>query len=446
MLHATDAATIYQRPEELLQRLLRFDTTNPPGNEAACAADIRALLMAVGIEATLIARDPARPNLIARLPGRGDAPPLLLYGHVDVVTTEGQRWTHPPFAGEIADGCVWGRGALDMKGGVAMLLAAFLRARAEGATLPGDVLFVALADEEVHSEYGAHFLVTEHPDLFAGVRYALGEIGGFTSYLGQKMFYPIMVAEKRYTQLRATVRGPGGHGSLPMRGGTVARLARFLRRLDQRHLPVHVTPPVREMIEAIAAALPLPAALPLRALLTPALTDYVLALLGPQGAPFDPLLHNTANATMIHGGEKVNVVPSAITVEMDGRLVPGGTAEDLRAEVQTLAGGEIEVEIIYREDGATAPHAMGLYPTLANILRRADPEGIPIPMVLGAVTDGRFFSQLGIQTYGYLPMKLPRDFEMISLVHAADERVPTEALAFGTDAIYQALLRFGEAT
>ena len=351
---------------------------------------------------------------------------------------------HPPFAGEIADGFVWGRGTLDMKGGVAMLLAAFLRARAERATLPGDVIFAALVDEEVHSESGALFLVNEHPELFAGVRYALGELGGFTSYAGGRRLYPIMVAEKRYTQLRATVRGPGGHGSLPSHGGALAKLARFLRRLDTRRLPVHVTPPVRAMIAATAEALPRPAGLLLRQLLHPALTDRVLDLLGPLGVSFDPLLHNTVNATIIRGGEKVNVIPGEITVELDGRLVPGSVAEDLRAEVQSLAGADAEITIVYAEDGAVAPHDLSLYPILADVLRQADPGGVPIPLVLPAVTDGRFFAQLGIQTYGFIPMRLPRGFDFASLLHAADERVPVEALAFGADAIYAALLRFDE--
>jgi acetylornithine deacetylase/succinyl-diaminopimelate desuccinylase-like protein len=444
MTQAAETANIYQRPAELLQALLRFDTTNPPGNEAACIGYIRELLAAAGIESTLVARAPSRPNLIARLGGRGEAPPLLLYGHVDVVTTAGQRWTHPPFAGEIAEGYVWGRGALDMKGGVAMLLAAFMRAKVEAAALPGDVLFAALADEEASGKFGAQFLVTEHPELFAGMRYALGELGGFTYYLGQQRLYPIMVAEKRYTQLRAVIRGPGGHGSLPMHGGAAFKLARFLARLDAQRLPVHVTPPVREMITATADLLPVPAGLLLRQVLHPPVTDRVLELLGAAGASFDPLLHNTVNATIIRGGEKVNVIPSEITVEMDGRLVPGCTAEDLRAEVQRLAGKDAEIQIVYPADGATAPHHMGLYATLADILKRADPEGAPIPLVLAAVTDGRFFSQLGIQTYGFLPMNLPRGFDLQPLLHAADERVPVEAMRFGADAIYQALLRFGE--
>ena len=174
------SAPLYTRPDDLLQHLIRFDTTNPPGDEADCIAYIRDVLADAGISATILARDPARPNLVARLAGRGEAPPLLLYGHVDVVTTAGQTWSHPPFAGDVADGAIWGRGALDMKGGVAMMLAAFLRAAAEHDPLPGDVIFAALADEENWGDYGARYLVDEHADLFRGVRYAIGEIGGFT--------------------------------------------------------------------------------------------------------------------------------------------------------------------------------------------------------------------------------------------------------------------------
>lgn len=445
MSRAADTTTIYQRPAELLQQLLRFDTTNPPGDEATCVGYIRALLAEAGIEATILARDPARPNLLARLAGRGDAPPLLLYGHVDVVTTTGQPWTHPPFAGEIADDFIWGRGTLDMKGAVAMMLAAFLRAKAEAADLPGDVLLAVLSDEEASGGYGADYLVTEHADRFTGVRYALGEFGGFTTYLGPRRLYPIMVAEKRFCQIKATVRGPGGHGSLPMHGGTAAKLAELLRRLDQRRLPVHVTPPVARMVAAIAATQPAPAALLLRQLLRPALTDRVLGLLGAHGATFDPLLHNTVNATLIAGGDKVNVIPSEIAVEMDGRLLPGQTSADLLAEVRALVGDLADVEVKYAEDGATAPLRMGLFATLADILRAADPGGIPVPLVLPAVTDGRHFSRLGIQTYGFTPMKLPAGFDFTRLLHAADERIPVAAVAFGADAIHAALLRFGEA-
>ena len=279
-------APLYTRPAELLQHLIRFDTTNPPGNEAACIGYIRDVLAEAGISATILARDLDRPNLVARLAGRGDAPPLLLYGHIDVVTIANQNWSHPPFAGDVADGAVWGRGALDMKGGVAMMLAAFLRAAAAGDALAGDVIFAALADEENWGDYGARYLVEEHADLFRGVRYAIGEIGGFTIHIGAQRFYPIMVAEKQGVAITATVRGPGGHGSLPMHGGAMAKLGQLLQRLDQQRLPPHIPTVTRMMIEGMANALPQQLGEVMRPLLDPERTDATLDLLGQQGALF----------------------------------------------------------------------------------------------------------------------------------------------------------------
>ena len=444
MQDPADAATIYQRPAELLQWLLRFNTTNPPGAEGSCIEYIRFVLAAAGIESTILVLDPDRPNLIARIPGAGDAPPLLLYGHVDVVTTEGQDWTHPPFAGEIADGYIWGRGALDMKGGVAMLLSAFLRAKVEEARLPGDVIFLALSDEEESGTYGARFLTEEHRDLFDGVRYALGEFGGFSLTFGSHCFYPIMVAEKQGCHVRATVRGPGGHGALPMRGGTMARLAKLLQTLDRNRLPVHITPVPRDMITAVAKTLPTPNGPLLRQLLNERLTDRILDALGERGKLFDPLLHNTVNATIVRGGEKGNVIPSEVTVDMDGRILPGYTQDELLRELRALVGSDVELEAVEYDISAPTAPDMALFETLGGVLREADPEGIPIPYMMSGVTDGRFFARLGIQTYGFTPMRLPPEFAFTSLIHAADERVPVEAVSFGADAVYQALLRFGE--
>ena len=228
-------------PGELLQRLIRFDTTNPPGNEAECIDFVRGLLEEAGVDTEVYAKVPGRPNLVARLPG-GDKPPLLLQGHVDVVTTSGQNWTRPPFGGELVDGYIWGRGAVDMKGPVAMLVSAFLRAKQEGTALPGDVILALLADEEAGGDMGARFLAEEHAHLFEGVRYALSEFGGFSLEIAGRRFYPIQVAEKQICWLKAIVRGRAGHAALVNRGGTMARLGRLLRDLDRRRLPVHVTP------------------------------------------------------------------------------------------------------------------------------------------------------------------------------------------------------------
>ncbi len=432
--------TLQDRPVELLQRLLRFDTSNPPGGERECIEWIRGLLEQIGCETRILAVQPERPNLIARLRGRGASPPLLLQGHVDVVAARGD-WTHPPFAGELAGGYVWGRGALDMKGGVAMLLAAFMRAHAGGAPPPGDVILCLLADEEAGSPLGAEFIVREHAELFDGVRYAIGEFGGFTIDVAGRRFYPIMVAEKQVCWTRATLRGPAGHGSVPVRGGAIGRLGRLLNALDRRRLPVHVTPVVRSMIDAIAGELPAPLALPLRGLSKPPLTDRLLDALGERTALFDPLLHNTASVTIVAGGEKVNVIPDAVTFEIDGRLLPGFGPDDLFAELRALSGVEPEFEVL-RHDPVAAEPDLGLFDTLAATLRELDPSAKPIPMLLPGITDGRFFSRLGIQTYGFLPMQLPAELPFMRLIHAADERLPVDAVEFGTRAIERVLERF----
>jgi acetylornithine deacetylase/succinyl-diaminopimelate desuccinylase-like protein len=433
---------LYLHPAAILQQLIRFDTTNPPGNEAACIEYIHSLLSEAGIASTAIARDPARPNLVARLAGQGSAPPLLLQGHVDVVTTEHQAWQHPPFEGAIIDGYVWGRGALDMKSGVAMMLSAVIRAKVEGARLPGDVILAVLSDEEAGGRCGAKFLVEEHPSLFEGVRYALGEFGGFSLHVGESVFYPIQVLEKHICQMRAIVRGPGGHGSRSMRGGAMAKLGRMLTRLDEQRLPVHIIPVVRQMIEIMSASLPPPIDGILQRLLDPAQTDAVLDQLGPTGQTFDAILHNVVNPTIVHGGQKINVIPSEIIVDMDGRLLPGCDSALFRQEIQAVIGEDIELEVAGYHPGKTEAD-MGLFTTLGDILREADPRAIPLPLLMQATTDGLHFGRLGIQPYGFLPMQLPPDFNFEATVHAADERIPVAAVEFGAHAIFQALQRFG---
>jgi acetylornithine deacetylase/succinyl-diaminopimelate desuccinylase-like protein len=425
---------------ELLQELIRFDTTNPPGNETACIEFVRAQLEEAGCETTIYAKDPARPNLVSRLSG-GSAPPLLLQGHVDVVTTAGQDWTHPPFEARLEDGHVWGRGALDMKAGVAMLVNAFVRAKRENVQLPGDLVLVVLSDEEAGGNLGARYVVEEQPQLFEGMRYALGEFGGFTLHLGGKRFYPIQVAEKQICWLKATVRGPGGHGAMVNRGGTVARLGKLLSDLDRKRLPVHVTPVLREFVDRIAAEVPRKEATVLRSLLKPRLTDVALRLLGERGTSLEPMLRNTVNATIVRGGEKINVVPSEIEVELDGRALPGVSPEQLIAELHALVGQDIEPELVRRDPGPAEPD-LGLFDTLAEVIRELDPEGIPVPLLQIGVTDGRFFSQAGVQTYGFLPMRLPEGFQFAKLIHAADERIPVDALEFGAEAVWRAIQRF----
>jgi len=432
---------VYQRPVELLQKLIQFDTTNPPGNEVECVTFINNSLKEAGFDPTLLAKNPQRPNLITRLQGRGEAPPLMLYGHVDVVTTTNQPWAQPPFAGKIVDDYIWGRGALDMKGGVAMMIAAILRAKSDGLEPAGDIILVILSDEEAGGDYGAKFLVEEHPEQFEGIRYALGEIGGFTLWISGKRFYPIQVAEKQICWMKATVRGQGGHGSMPIHGGAMAKLSRLLHQLDKKWLPPHITPVARTMFNTMASEIGGPTGMVLGQLTNPLLADRILKLLGERGKLFAPLLHNSVSPTILHGSDKINVIPNEISVELDGRLLPGFSPDDMIAELQEIIGEEVTFQVI-RYDPCPSEPDMGLFDTLKGVIEEADPGSIPIPMLMSGVTDGRFFARLGVQTYGYLPMNLPKDFEYAPTIHAADERIPVEAVEFGANAIYQVLQRF----
>lgn len=442
-------ADIYQRPVEILQTLVQFDTTNPPGNEVACITYIKQLLDAAGIPNTVLAKDPTRPNLVARVQGRGDAPPLVLQGHVDVVTTANQTWERDPFGAEIIDGYMWGRGTLDMKGGVTMMLAACLRAQAESFQPAGDVILTIMADEENGSDYGARFLVEEHPEHFEGAKYAIGEGGGNSQHYFGRRHYSIMVAEKQVCWMRATFRGPGGHGSTPLRGGGMGKLGHLLKTLDTQRLPVHITPAMEPMIQGIAASAPAAEAELLQQLLNPEHTDAALDELHAQGIrqarTLDALLHNTISPTVVQGGYKTNVIPSLIELELDGRVLPGYTADDIMAELRELTGFHTDEDMeltIIRHDPGRADVDMSLYPFLADLLREADPEATPIPALVGGFTDGRMFARLGIQNYGFLPVKIPAEFEAGRTVHAANERVPVDGFLFGVEIINQLVRRY----
>ena len=426
---------------ELLQALIRFDTSNPPGNERACIEFVGGLLEQAGVEPSYVALDPERPNLVARISGRAEAPPLLLYGHVDVVAADPSEWSHPPFGAELVGGEVWGRGALDMKGGIAMLVSALMRVAASEAPPPGDVLLVLTSDEEAGSSTGMKFLVEEHDELFDGVRHALSEFGGYTLWRGSRRFVPIQVTEKQRCLIRATVRGRGGHAASVVRGSASEKLGLFLSRLAKRSLPVHVTPVARTMLESMAAVLPLHDRLFIRGLLVPGFGDRLLSLSGPLASELIPLLCNSATPTVVRGGSTTNVIPTELSVDLDGRVVPGMSPADLVAELETLAAGLATFELVSEEPAVPTSPDLSLVPLLAAVVSERDPGCVPLPMLLPGYTDARYLSSLGVQTYGFLPMRLPPHIGT-ELVHAADERVPVEAVGFGVDCLVDVINRY----
>jgi acetylornithine deacetylase/succinyl-diaminopimelate desuccinylase-like protein len=427
----------------LTQELIRFDTSNPPGRERAAIEHLAALLEQAGIEPTIVARDPDRPNLVARLVGRGEAPAILMHGHVDVIPARAEEWEHAPFAAEIIDGELWGRGAIDMKSAVAQMTVAFVDAAVEGHKAPGDVVLAAFADEECGSDYGARFVIDEHPELLEGVAYALGEIGAFSIGLLDRRFYPVQVSEKQWCVLRLSTSGKAGHGSVPVREGAIAQLGQLLQRLDAQRLPLRVSALSRAMVEGFANGLPDEAASGFLALLDPERANAVLDGAGDAMALFDAVLHNTATPTRLHGSERADVIPGVATVELDGRVLPGSTPEELIEEVRSICGPDVKIELLQASPPPDAEPPMALFPVLAQALVAVDPDAIVIPMISPGVTDGRFLASLGIECYGYTPLALPAGFPLAELIHGANERVPVEALRFGTEVLKEMLRRYG---
>ena len=429
-------------PVDVLQQLIRLDTTNPPGNECAAVQLLQGLIEEAGIETTILSKDPDRPNLIARIVGRDDYHPFLTQGHVDVVTTADQTWEHDPFGAEIIDGFMWGRGTLDMKGAVVMMVHAFLRLAESGLRPAGDVILAILSDEENSGAYGARFLVEEHPELFSGVKHCIGEFGGFTFPMGGTRFYPIQVAERLGIRYELTITAEGGHGSMPRRGAAMARLGKMLTAIDRKRMPVHISAATRLMVEGMAEHTTGASQKVLRMLRNERTADAALRLLPGQLGVMEPLFRNTVSPTIVRGGNKHNVIPAEVTVTLDGRMVPGSTPAEMTAELRQVIGPDIA--IAYTVDGEPGPAEpdLELLPLLAGVIRRHDPEAVPVPFLMPAVTDGRWFAELGIQSYGFTPLLLPEGFEFQKLTHAANERVPVSAINAGAEMMFDLLNRY----
>jgi acetylornithine deacetylase/succinyl-diaminopimelate desuccinylase-like protein len=328
-----------------------------------------------------------------------------------------------------------------MKSAVAAMLAALLRGAAERLEPAGDVIFCATVDEEAGSVAGARYLVERHAELFEGVRYAVSE-AGFPAYFGGRRIHLVQVAEKQVCRLRATVRGSGSHGALAAgRDGLMTRLANTLERLEREHLPLHLTPAARLTLESLARAVPRPARPALHALLRPPTAGPALRVLGERGRRLGLLLRNTATATSVRGGESLNVTPSRIELDLDGRLLPGFSPDVLTEELAGLLGPDVELELIFHDPGPTGID-MGGFPLLEEIIREGDPQAGVVPFLLPACTDARFFARLGIQTYGFPPLRLPPDFDFLPTIHGPDERVTAEAVEFATRCLHELLRRF----
>jgi acetylornithine deacetylase/succinyl-diaminopimelate desuccinylase-like protein len=422
-----------------LQALLRINTTNPPGNEREAADYLAEVLSVEGYDPVVLESAPRRGNVVVRYRGSGDGPPLLLLSHLDVVPAEPEHWEHDPFGGEVADGMIWGRGALDMKSIVVMQLMTMLLLARGKVPLARDVIFAATADEEMGGQHGVGFLVDQHLDLIRA-EHALSEFGGFPVDLGGRRVYLCQVAEKGICWVRMRARGRPGHGSMPHSDNATVKLAEAVAKLGRADLPFHRTDAVAEMFEGMAHSLGGIPGAGLRLLLNPTLSPLLLRLLlgnHPFASYFHALLHNTVSPTVLRAGNKTNVIPSEAEVELDGRILPGQSLETFLAEVQAVVGPGFEFEPIEVAPPVETTSRTPLFATMAEILKRHDPGAAVVPMVMVGGTDAKHLARAGIPCYGFSPMRLPPEIDFLGMVHGHNERIPIEALAFGVQVLYK---------
>lgn len=420
-----------------LSGLLQIDTTNPPGRERAAAEYLASILAAKGLEPVVLESAPGRGQVVARLRGSEERPPLLLFSHTDVVPAEPDHWTVPPFSGLVQDGYIWGRGALDMKSIVIMHLMALLLLKRTGQPLARDVIFASTADEERAGWLGMGWLVDHHPELIrAG--YGLSEFGGFSYTIAGRRVYLCQTGEKGFCTVRLSVRGRPGHGSIPHTENAITRLAALLARLGPDALPSHPTATVRAFLATLADVLPGAAAGSLATLLNDDQVNLATLrrLLGEADlvSLLNAMLRNTATPTSLAAGTGAafNVIPSVAGTVLDARLLPGFDRERFLDELRVaLAPGEFETEIIYEGAALEFPLDTPLFGAIRRILHRHDPAAALAPMLMAGATDARHVARLGTICYGFAPMRLKPDEQFLRLVHGHDERIAIENLGWG---------------
>ncbi|MFJ3036466.1 M20/M25/M40 family metallo-hydrolase [Streptomyces tendae] len=422
----TDARTL-DEVVRFTSELIRIDTTNRGGGdcqERPAAEYAAARLAEAGIEPTLLERTPGRTNVVARIEGTDpSADALLVHGHLDVVPAEAADWSVHPFSGEIHDGVVWGRGAVDMKNMDAMILAVVRDWARRGVRPRRDVVIAFTADEEASAEDGSGFLADRHAALFEGCTEGVSESGAFTFHDGAgRQFYPIAAGERGTGWLKLTARGRAGHGSKVNRQNAVTRLAAAITRIGDHEWPLRLTPTVRAALTEIAAVYGIETDL--------SDVDALLDKLGEAGKLVEATVRNSSNPTMLDAGYKVNVIPGEAVAHVDGRFLYGGE-DEFRSTLDRLTGPDVDWEFVHREVALQAPVDSPTFARMRAAVEEFAPEGHVVPYCMSGGTDAKQFSRLGITGYGFAPLKLPEGFDYQALFHGVDERVPVEALHFG---------------
>ncbi|MFB9236420.1 M20/M25/M40 family metallo-hydrolase [Plantactinospora siamensis] len=414
---------------DLCRDLLRIDTTNTGDNDT-CAGErlaaeyVAGKLAEVGVDSRIHESAPGRASVLARIPGTDPSRgALLVHGHLDVVPADPAEWSVHPFSGELRDGYLWGRGAIDMKDFDAMALAVVRHWQRTGVRPERDIVLAFTADEEAGSDYGAHFLVDRHADELEGCTEAIGEVGGFSYTVSDDLrLYLIETAEKGINWLRLHAKGRPGHGSFVHDDNAVTALAEAVARIGRHRFPTVVTPTVRAFLEQVSEALGVE--------LDPDDPETAIAKLGPIATIIGATIRNTANPTRLAAGYKDNVIPGRATATIDCRSLPG-QSELIVEQLRELIGPDIEMEHIQRQDAIETTFDGALVDAMAAALRAEDAGARPVPYMLSGGTDAKAWHRLGIRCFGFSPLRLPADLNFSALFHGIDERVPVDGLQFG---------------
>ncbi len=412
----------------LTRDLIRIDSSNygdgsGPGERQA-AEYVAGKLAEVGLEPQILESAERRTSVVARWEGADSSRDgLLIHGHLDVVPAQASDWTHHPFAAELADDCVWGRGAVDMKDMDAMVLSLVRQWRREGRQPPRDVVLAFLADEEAGGVMGAHWLVDNHPGFFEGVTEAISEVGGFSFTVGgDQRLYLIETAQKGILWLKLVAQGRAGHGSMVADDNAIIALAEAVARVGRHEWPLRMTPTVQRFLEELAEALDID--------FDASNPEPTLAKLGTLARIVGATLRNTANPTMLKAGYKHNVIPQTAEAFIDCRFLPG-FEDELLATIDELIGPDVRREILVRDIALETPFDGALINAMVNALQAEDPAAHAVPYCLSGGTDNKSFKLLGIRGFGFSPLRLPADLDFAGMFHGVDERVPVESLRFG---------------
>jgi len=427
----------------LCQQLLRIDTTNPPGKELPAAELLAEELSGAGLEPVVLESAPGRGNVVARLRGTGEKPPLLLTAHLDVVGADPAAWDHPPFCGEVHDGCLWGRGAIDMKNMAAMSVAIITRLARERVKPKRDLIFAGVADEEAGCRHGSLWLCENHADLVRS-EFAIGEVGGFNIQVAGKSFFTVQVAEKGVCWVRARATGEPGHGSMPREDSAVVQLSEAIARLGKQGLPRHSSEPVQGFAGALASHFPAPMRPLVKLLSSPTLGPAMLNLVPDPGVrrSFRALLGNTASPTVVRAGSQTNVIPGVAEAEIDGRILPGQTKDSFMRELRDVLGPDIELEVMHSLPPViTEPKESSLYSLIHEVMAERAPDAPLVPFTLHGFTDAKAFTTIGAKWYGFAPVRLPPTLRFADMFHGHNERIPVDGLAWGTETLMQVVRR-----